>query len=157
MSNLVARRTFYGRPCPNHDLSWLCVVGDARSTAVAALTWVLWKGRNRLQNLEATSQIFYGPDSVPNILNFGFFLEKGSFKTALYPSGLQLMMKNLCLPTSSHFPISVSYFLLEFSTNASLWMLKKSQNLILEFPFTKFLLYCNLNITFSQATTNEFC
>ena len=67
MSNLVARRTFYGRPCPNHDLSWLCVVGDARSTAVAALTWVLWKGRNRLQNLEATSQIFYGPDSVPNI------------------------------------------------------------------------------------------
>ena len=36
---------------------------DARGSAVAALTWVLWKGRTRLQNLEATSRDFSGPTS----------------------------------------------------------------------------------------------
>ena len=74
------------------------MVRDARGSAVAALTWVLWKGRNRLQNLEATSRNFSGPTSfqlfgniwrnacvqVHNNWNFGFFLEKfGLFKTAL--------------------------------------------------------------------------
>ena len=63
MSNLEARRAFYGRPCPNHDLSCICVVRDARGSAVAALTWVLWKGPNRLQNLEATRRNISGPTS----------------------------------------------------------------------------------------------
>ena len=75
-----------------------CEVRDARGSAVATLRWVRRKGRNRLQNLEATSRTFSGPTSfqmfekkwrnvcvqVPSIWNFGFFLEKiGSFKTAL--------------------------------------------------------------------------
>ena len=40
---------------------------DARGSAVAALTWILWKGRNRLQNLEATSRNFSGPTSFQNV------------------------------------------------------------------------------------------
>ena len=103
MSNLQARRALYGRPCPNHDLSRLCVVRDARGSAVAALTWVLWKGRNRLQTLEATSRKCSGPTSfkysgniwrnacvkVPSIWNFEFVLEKiGSFKTGLSRFGI---------------------------------------------------------------------
>ena len=33
-------------------------MSDARGSTVAAITWVFWKGRNRLQNLEATSRNF---------------------------------------------------------------------------------------------------
>ena len=74
------------------------MVRDARGSDVAALTWVLWKGRNRLQNLEATSRNFSGPTSFQmfgkhleerlrtgsKYLELWIFLEKfGLFKTAL--------------------------------------------------------------------------
>ena len=79
MSNLEARRAFYGRPCPNHDLSRLCVVRDARGSAVAALTWVLWKGRNRLKKIGSYQSKFFGPNFVPNVLKkIGERLRAGS-------------------------------------------------------------------------------
>ena len=41
---------------------------DARGSAVAALTWVLWKGRNRLQKTGSYQSQFFGPNFVPNVL-----------------------------------------------------------------------------------------
>ena len=79
MSNLQARRALYGRPCPNHDLSRLCVVRDARGSAVAAFTWVLWKGRNRLKKIGSYQSKFFGPNFVPNVLKkIGERLRAGS-------------------------------------------------------------------------------
>ena len=46
---------------------------DARGSAVATLTWVLWKGRNRLQNLGAAGRNFSGPTSFQM---FGKHLEE---------------------------------------------------------------------------------
>jgi len=48
---------------------------------VAALTWVLWKGRNRLQTLEATSRKFSGPTSFQM---FGKHLEERLRKGSKY-------------------------------------------------------------------------
>ena len=74
------------------------MVRDARGSAAAVLTWVLGKGRNRLQNLEATRRTFSGPTSFQifgkhleerlrtgsKYLELWTFLKKiGSFKTAL--------------------------------------------------------------------------
>ena len=44
------------------------MVRDARGSAVAALTWVLWKGRNRLQKVGSYQSKFFGPNFVPNVL-----------------------------------------------------------------------------------------
>ena len=56
-----------------------CVVRDARGSAVAALTWVLWKGRNRLQKVGSYQPKFFGPNFVPDVLKkIGERLRAGS-------------------------------------------------------------------------------
>jgi len=55
------------------------VVRDARGSAVAALTWVLWKGRNRLQKVGSYQSKFFGPNFVPDVLKkIGERLRAGS-------------------------------------------------------------------------------
>ena len=52
---------------------------DARGSAVAALTWVLWKGRNRLKKIGSYQSKFFGPNFVPNVLKkIGERLRAGS-------------------------------------------------------------------------------
>ena len=52
---------------------------DARGSAVAALTWVLWKGRNRLQKVGSYQSKFFGPNFVPDVLKkIGERLRAGS-------------------------------------------------------------------------------
>ena len=80
------------------------MVRDARGLDVAALTWVLWTRRNRLQNLEATSRKISGSTSFQifgkhleerlrkgsKYLELWNFLEKfGSFKTGLSRFGIK--------------------------------------------------------------------
>ena len=93
---------------------------DARGSAVAALTWVLWKGRNRLQNLEAPSRNFSGPTSfklfgkktfggtpayrfmIYGTLDF-FWKNLARLKLPLLPDLLQqLLLKLLLLSRSAH-------------------------------------------------------
>ena len=55
------------------------MVRDARGSAVAALTWVLWKGRNRLQKVGSYQSKFFGPKFVPDVLKkIGERLRAGS-------------------------------------------------------------------------------
>ena len=55
------------------------MVRDARGSAVAALTWVLWKGRNRLKKIGSYQSKFFGPNFVPNVLKkIGERLRAGS-------------------------------------------------------------------------------
>ena len=55
------------------------MVRDARGSAVAALTWVLWKGRNRLQKVGSYQSKFFGPNFVPDVLKkIGERLRAGS-------------------------------------------------------------------------------
>ena len=76
---------------------------------MAALTWVLWKSRSRLQNLEATSRNFSDPTSFQifgrhleervrtgsKYLELWNFLEKfGSFKTGLSRFSIKFQFSN---------------------------------------------------------------
>ena len=52
---------------------------DARGSAVAALTWVLWKDRNKLKKIGSYQSKFFGPNFVPNVLKkIGERLRAGS-------------------------------------------------------------------------------
>ena len=56
------------------DFAWY-----ARGSAMAALTWVLWKGRNRLQKVGSYQSKFFGPNFVPDVLKkIGERLRAGS-------------------------------------------------------------------------------
>ena len=99
MSNLEARRAFYGRPCPNHDLTadfawwgthavqpWRPSHVFFGKVEIGSRIWKLpvenFRAQLRskcLENIWRNACV-----QVPSIWNFGNFLEKfGSFKTAL--------------------------------------------------------------------------